>query len=230
MIKYLKIKKKEFVVKKFIFALSVAILFLVGCSSNSKKSEEKAAQKNSNQEPSVQKSIEQEQIKKVKPKVEIKHKEDAQELRKKVQEATASAKEVVKKSAQDAKKKIQELAAQAKGNELVQQVSQQAQAGIKALESLAVADKTSKNTQTKGTDAKELYSKCAGCHGNKAQNKALGVSKVIAGWDAKKIENALQGYKAGTYGGSMKSIMKGQVLQLKDSDIKALAEYISHLK
>jgi cytochrome c-type protein NapB len=37
---------------------------------------------------------------------------------------------------------------------------------------------------------------------------------------------ALKGYKAGTYGGSMKGIMKGQVANLSDADMKAIADII----
>ena len=205
--------------RKLVFAISIAALLLVGCSSNSKKSEEKTAQE----------STKQEKVTKVEPKPAPKPKEEEKSLGDKTKEMAASAATVVKKSAQDATKKIGELASQAKDSELVQKVAKQAQEGIKALSGLATTSGTvTQNTQS-STNAKELFTKCAGCHGNKAQNKALGVSHVIAGWDAKKIENALKGYKTGTYGGSMKSIMKGQVLQLKDSDIKALAEYISKL-
>jgi len=205
--------------RKLVLTLSVVSLLLVGCSSNSKKSEEQTAQE----------STKQEKIAKTEPAPAPKPKKEEKSLSDKTKDMAASAASVVKKSAKDATKKIQELASQAKNSEVVQKVAKQAQEGIKALSSLAPASgATTQNTQG-STNAKELFAKCAGCHGNKAQNKALGVSHVIAGWDAKKIENALNGYKAGTYGGSMKSIMKGQVMLLKDSDIKALAEYISKL-
>jgi len=74
------------------------------------------------------------------------------------------------------------------------------------------------------------YAPCAGCHGAKAEKKALGKSQVIAGWDAAKIEEALKGYKAGTYGGAMKGVMKGQVARLSDADIADLAKQISAMK
>ena len=60
-------------------------------------------------------------------------------------------------------------------------------------------------------DGATLYKKCAGCHGATGEKKALGKSAVIKGWEAKKTVDALNGYKAGTYGGSMKGLMKGQV-------------------
>ncbi len=79
-------------------------------------------------------------------------------------------------------------------------------------------------------DGAALYKKCAGCHGMKAEKKALNKSQVIQGWDAAKIEAALKGYKDGSYGGAMKGLMKGQVASYDDAKIKAVAEYISKLK
>ena len=79
-------------------------------------------------------------------------------------------------------------------------------------------------------DGASLFKKCAGCHGAKAEKKALGKSQVIAGWDAAKITGALNGYKDGTYGGAMKGVMKGQVAALSSADIDALAHYIAGLK
>ncbi|MDO9266170.1 MAG: hypothetical protein Q7U00_03710 [Sulfurimonas sp.] len=74
-----------------------------------------------------------------------------------------------------------------------------------------------------------LYQVCAGCHGADASKAALGKSQIIKGWDAKKIAAALHGYKAGTYGAAMKSVMAGQVSKLSDGDIKILSEHISKL-
>ncbi|RUM65483.1 MAG: cytochrome c [Sulfurospirillum sp.] len=80
-------------------------------------------------------------------------------------------------------------------------------------------------------DGAALYKKCAGCHGAKAEKKALGKSEVIAGWDAAKVEEALKGYKAGTRNvHGMGGLMKGQVASYSDADIKAVAEYIHGLK
>ncbi len=80
------------------------------------------------------------------------------------------------------------------------------------------------------SDGAALYKKCAACHGAKAEKKALNKSHVIQGWKADKIVVALKGYKAGTYGGAMKGLMKGQVASYDDAKIKAVAEYISGLK
>jgi len=80
-------------------------------------------------------------------------------------------------------------------------------------------------------DGAALYKKCAGCHGAKAEKKALGKSNVIAGQDAAKTEEALKGYKAGTLNThGMGGLMKGQVASYSDADIKAVSEYIAGLK
>ena len=71
--------------------------------------------------------------------------------------------------------------------------------------------------------------KCASCHGQNAEKSALNVSQVIAGWDVAKVTGALEGYRAGTYGGAMKGMMQGQVKPLQEAQIEALALYISKL-
>ena len=52
---------------------------------------------------------------------------------------------------------------------------------------------------------------CKGCHGANFEVSALGKSKIVANMTKDEVSNALVGYKNGTYGGSMKGIMKGQV-------------------
>jgi cytochrome c553 len=76
---------------------------------------------------------------------------------------------------------------------------------------------------------KEIFATCASCHGQHAEKHALGKSKIIKGWSEAKIESALHGYKDGTYGGSMKGVMKGQASKLSDEDIKMVAKHISQL-
>jgi cytochrome c553 len=78
-------------------------------------------------------------------------------------------------------------------------------------------------------NAKTLFLKCSGCHGQKGELHALGKSQMINEWDEAKIESALLGYKNGTYGGNMKGIMIGQVMQLSETDIKSLSKYISKM-
>ncbi len=80
------------------------------------------------------------------------------------------------------------------------------------------------------SDGATLYKSCATCHGANGEKPALGKSEVIKGWDSKKVQEALAGYKAGTYGKAMKGVMKGQVTKLSDEDIKVLGDYIASFK
>ena len=78
-------------------------------------------------------------------------------------------------------------------------------------------------------DGKALYAGCIGCHGVNGEKKALGKSAVIQGWDSLKTEDALNGYKDGSYGGAMKAIMKGQAAKFNGAQTKAIADYIAGL-
>jgi len=79
-------------------------------------------------------------------------------------------------------------------------------------------------------DGAKLFRTCAGCHGVHAEKMAFGKSKVIANFTTKEIETALKGYQSGTYGGSLKGVMKNQVSRLNDEKIETLAKYIVTLK
>ena len=85
------------------------------------------------------------------------------------------------------------------------------------------------STPTPNIDAKALYNACASCHGVNGEKAALGKSQIIKGWSVEKVTNAINGYKDGTYGGSMKGLMKGQVAKLNADETKAISEYISKL-
>ncbi len=78
--------------------------------------------------------------------------------------------------------------------------------------------------------ASALYSAnttaCKGCHGANFEKKAMGVSKVVKDMSKEEIVKALKGYKDGSYGGSMKGIMKGQVAPLSEADIDSIASSI----
>ena len=84
-------------------------------------------------------------------------------------------------------------------------------------------------TVTVVRSGRSIYTACSACHGQNAEKVALGKSKVMKGWDSAKIEDALNGYKNGTYGGAMKGLMKGQVSNLSDEEIKKVSDYISKL-
>ena len=85
-------------------------------------------------------------------------------------------------------------------------------------------------TVAMANDGASLFKKCAGCHGAHAEKKALGKSAVIQGWDAQKVVAALKGYKAGTYGGAMKGLMKGQVAALGEPEMESIAKFIEAQK
>jgi len=67
---------------------------------------------------------------------------------------------------------------------------------------------------------------CAGCHGASFEKKAMGVSKVVKDMSKEDIVKAIKGYKDGSYGGSMKALMKSQVTSLSDADIDSIASLI----
>jgi len=68
---------------------------------------------------------------------------------------------------------------------------------------------------------------CAGCHGQNFEKKAMNVSKIVKDMSKEEIVTALKGYKAGTFGGAMKGVMAGQVKNLSDADIEAIAGQIT---
>ena len=67
---------------------------------------------------------------------------------------------------------------------------------------------------------------CAGCHGQNFEKRAMGKSKVVKDMSIKEIIIALKGYKAGTYGDTMKQMMVSQVKNVKDSDLEAMTMLI----
>ncbi|MCJ7766479.1 MAG: c-type cytochrome [Thiovulaceae bacterium] len=75
----------------------------------------------------------------------------------------------------------------------------------------------------------DLYKGCTSCHGMHAEKAALGKSQIIQGWPAQRVQDALNGYKDGTYGAAMKGVMTGQVSKLSDDDMKLVSKYISNL-
>ncbi len=69
-------------------------------------------------------------------------------------------------------------------------------------------------------------SACKGCHGLHFEKHALGKSKIVKNMTHEEIATALKGYKAGTFGGTMKGIMKGQVSRYSDADLEAFSKTI----
>lgn len=99
--------------------------------------------------------------------------------------------------------------------------------------SLGAIASSAEHAQTHSTDslngAMLFAHRCAACHGQSAEKKALGHSQVIAGWESAKVVEALTGYQGGSYGGSMKAMMQAQVKSLNPHQIEALAVRISRL-
>lgn len=79
-------------------------------------------------------------------------------------------------------------------------------------------------------DGAALFKKCAICHGEKGQKRSLNVSKVIAGWKADKVIEALKAYKEKSrnqYG--FGNMMGGQATKLTDAQMREVAEYVESL-
>ena len=143
----------------------------------------------------------------------------AQEVQKSVEASVKESKEEVKEVLEETKEETQELVQKAK--EEVKELSKEVDA--KPVEKVdEVVPQASKS-------AEEIYKTCLPCHGVKAEKVAMGKSKVIQGWEAAKIVEALKGYKDGSYGGAMKAVMKTQVLRLSEEEMQTVAEYISKL-
>lgn len=68
---------------------------------------------------------------------------------------------------------------------------------------------------------------CKSCHGYEFNKAALGASKILSKMTNEEILNALNGYKDGTYGSSMKSMMKSQLMKYTNEEITEIANSIS---
>ncbi|WP_169972926.1 MULTISPECIES: c-type cytochrome [unclassified Campylobacter] len=80
-------------------------------------------------------------------------------------------------------------------------------------------------------DGKEIYKKCMGCHGQKADLKYHPKASAIVNIPKERRLKALEGYKDGTinrYG--MGSSMKDQVVNLSIEELIAVNEFIDTLK
>jgi len=64
---------------------------------------------------------------------------------------------------------------------------------------------------------------CINCHGQNGEKAALNKSKIINQMSKEDFVASMKGYKAGTYGGPLKAVMKGQVMKLSDKDMEDLA-------
>ena len=62
---------------------------------------------------------------------------------------------------------------------------------------------------------------CTGCHGVEFDKSAMDKSQIVALMTKIEITEALQGYKAGTYGGEMKAVMIEQVAKYSNEELAA---------
>jgi len=157
------------------------------------------------------------------------------EAQKEVKSAATEAKEAatvaVEKATEAVKEKAEEVKEKASNAvEVVKETASSAVDSAKAaVASAATAAKEAVASAT-APDGKALFSKCSSCHGADGKKAALGKSAIIAGQSAADLETKIAGYKAGTLNtAGMGTLMKGQVSEFSDADIKAVASYISGL-
>ena len=199
--------------RKYAYAIAVmAGLLISGCSQETKEHAKAAAQSAAKDTAAAVQTA----------------KEKSADALSKARAKASEAMDQAKKAAAEAVEKAKESAAK-----------MEEAAKAKTAEAAAVVEKKAaevKKSMMNATGAsagngKALFAKCAGCHGANGKMKALGKSPVIAGEPADAIAQKLKAYKEGkrnAYG--MGGVMQGQVAGLSDSDIAALAAYISQLK
>jgi len=203
---------------KYIFgSMILALVVLSGCSD--KKEEQK----------SVQPILEQ-KVEKTVEKIVKKEAEPVQQQTQ-IKRAAQNLKMTTNKAIDEGAKLAEEITAESKvmAKEVARHTKKITGIAIQKVQEIQKELDSKMNTTSK-IDAKQLYIKCAGCHGQNAERKALNMSAVIQGWDKDKIIQAIKGYKNGTYGGAMKTVMTGQVATLSDEEINALSIYISNMK
>ena len=140
-------------------------------------------------------------------------KKESKNISKTVENATQDSVATVKKEVKEASKTV------------LKETKKVAQKTLDTIDEALEEPKAKEST----LDAQALFSKCSSCHGVNADKKALNKSQSIRAWSVDKLITAINGYKDGSYGGSMKGVMKAQVSKLSDDEVKALAEYISKL-
>ncbi len=154
----------------------------------------------------------------------------------KISKATTDTVDDVTKKAQEVSKNIQESAqpiieqASQKINQTEETISNTTQdLKDQATQAVSPVIKKVKEAVVATPDGSKLYAKCISCHGQNGEKVALGKSKIIQGWDENQIYTSLKGYQDGTYGGAMQGVMKAQVSNMSDTELQALAKYITSL-
>ncbi|WP_415251770.1 hypothetical protein [Sulfurimonas sp.] len=97
----------------------------------------------------------------------------------------------------------------------------------KYLVNIKSRQKRQKYLRTNNSNSSSVNARaCHSCHGRNFEKRALGKSVIVANMRSKHIAIALKGYKRGTYGGSMKALMRGQVAKYSDTALEAFAKTI----
>jgi len=123
---------------------------------------------------------------------------------------------------------VEEKKVEEKKAAVIEQVAKKPAVEVKKVETEVVPEAVAVIEKAE-IDGATVFTKCAGCHGQHAEKPALGKSQVIKGWSEEQVVSAIHGYKDGTYGGAMKAVMKGQVSNLTEEEVNAVAKYISKL-
>lgn len=92
--------------------------------------------------------------------------------------------------------------------------------GLILISTMALADISAEKT------GEQLYKKCVSCHGINGEKAALGKSSIINTWDKEQLVASMKGYLDGSYGGPMKALMKGQLMNYTNEEIELVADYI----
>lgn len=211
--------------KKILLSSFVAVAIFAGCTESTET------------EAKTQKSVEQAEVK-----VE-KEASAESKLVDQVKESTSKITEVVKNASSEVASKVVEESKQIaqKGSEAAKSIESKAQVVAKELTDeivnktkeakTSIESSIDKIVETKSdkniAGGKSLYLKCAGCHGQNGEMKALGKSQIIKGWDKQQVLDSLVGYKEGTYGAAMKGVMIAQVSSLTNEELEVLSEYIA---
>ena len=211
--------------KKFsLITLVVSSMLFVACGDKTKETvkevQESASQTTSNAVDAAAAAVNEAKAK-------------AAQIAQEAKESAAKATEATKAKAAEITKATEEKAAQLAEDAKAKAVSLAEAAKTKAAEATKVVKEKIHEATAPSVDmaaAKSLYAKCAGCHGKDGKTKALGKSAIIAGQDSATLVESMKAYKAGTRNISgMGTLMKGQVSSMSDSDIEAVAVYISTL-
>jgi len=207
--------------KAILGSACVALLLLSGCGEKTEKTEEKVEVKKE-----VMKKTEEAKMTKAEPVQETQSNTAIKEMATDLKESTNKAIDKAAVIAENISEKSSEMMTKvtAKTEVISEQVMEKAKVMKKSLDK-----KYNEVVNASSENGKKLYLKCAGCHGQNGEKKALGKSAVIQGWGKDQTIKALKGYKDGTYGAAMKAIMISQVRALSDENIEDLGSFISTL-